>query len=384
MKRYLFAAVLVLAVGVLALFAYLENVPVQPSQFETAAADPGISSFTSYYPARVTEVTKDETLEAGSHYGMLVSQTFKARILAGSEKDSEVEVENNNSTGGLGLKVSVGEKIVLGRLEGSGAGNYVLLDKYRLFPLAFILGLFIALALLLGRMRGVAALAGLAFSIFLLTNFIAPGILSGKSAILVSATGAGMIVLVSIFLGRGVNERSALATLSTFISLGIAAGLAYWLVDWAKLFGLGTQSAFYLQSGFFGGLDMQGLLFAGILIGTLGILDDVTTAQTAAVGEIHLANPGLGFAELFARGSVVGREHIGSLINTLVLAYAGASFPLFLLFTLVKGQPLWVVVNSEYIAEEVLRALIGSIALMLAVPITCVLASYYFSHYRKK
>ncbi|HYC80108.1 MAG TPA: YibE/F family protein, partial [Candidatus Binatia bacterium] len=127
-------------------------------------------------------------------------------------------------------------------------------------------------------------------------------------------------------------------------------------------------------------LNLRGLLLGGIILGVLGVLDDITTAQSAAVYEIRRANPALPFKELYSRGLSIGREHISSLVNTLFLAYAGASLPLFLFFTAGDHpQPFWVTLNSEFIAEELIRTLVGSVALMLAVPITTFLAAYYFS-----
>jgi len=147
----------------------------------------------------------------------------------------------------------------------------------------------------------------------------------------------------------------------------------------AKLLGNGSEQAYFIQAGYFGSINLQGLLLGGIIIGTLGVLNDITTAQAATVEEIHLANNQLSFRRLYQKGSSVGREHIASLINTLVLTYVGVSLPLFLLFS-VNGQSLWTVLNSSTIAEEIVRTLVGSMALILAVPVTTVLAAYYFKN----
>ena len=120
-------------------------------------------------------------------------------------------------------------------------------------------------------------------------------------------------------------------------------------------------------------------MLGGIIIGVLGVLDDITTAQSAKIEEIHIANPRLGFTNLYQKGLSVGREHIASLVNTLLLAYVGASFPLLLLATTQKAQPFWLILNSNFIAEEIVRTIVGSSALILAVPITTVLAAYFYS-----
>jgi uncharacterized membrane protein len=151
-----------------------------------------------------------------------------------------------------------------------------------------------------------------------------------------------------------------------------------------RLFGNGSEASLLLQSTALGNIDLQGLLLAGIVIGTLGILDDITTAQTAVVEELYIANPSFSRKELYGKAMSVGREHIASLINTLVLAYAGAFFPLFLIIILNFNQPLWTVINSEFISEEIVRALVGSTALVLAVPFTSFLATMYFTRIKKE
>lgn len=381
MKKYLYGLILVLALVSFGIFLYVYQSPSVNKEFETEAADPGVSSFSQYFRARVVGVDENiEQVDEGLPYS---NQFFKVQILDGEYRGQEFEIENSNALTSS-QKVEVGDKIVVAELKTAGDSQLVYIDKYRIGSLIFVAALFLVLAIAFGRARGAAAVVGLSFSIFLLVYFVSPSIIDGKNAALVSLSAAGLMALVSIFLAHGLNERSALATVSTFITLLISGLIAYWFVDWANLFGLGTESAFYLQSGFLGTIDLKGLLFAGIIIGTLGILDDITTAQTAAVGEIYRANKSLGFRELFNRGSVIGREHIGSLINSLVLAYAGAAFPLFLMFTLIKNQPFWAVINSEFAAEEIVRALVGSMSLILAVPISCLVAAYYFSQYNKK
>jgi uncharacterized membrane protein len=178
-----------------------------------------------------------------------------------------------------------------------------------------------------------------------------------------------------MFLAHGFNKQTTLAFGSTLITLIGAAILSVIFVSLTRLTGAGTEEAFYLQFGSLEKLNLQGLLLGGIMIGVLGVLDDITTGQTAAVYEIHKADPKLKLADLYKRGINVGKEHIASLVNTLVLAYAGASLPLFLIFNLNDSIPLWVNLNSEFIIEEIIRTLVGSTALVLAVPISTFIAA---------
>lgn len=164
------------------------------------------------------------------------------------------------------------------------------------------------------------------------------------------------------------------------IALGLSATFSMIFVSLTKLTGLGSEDAYALKFGDTSSINFQGLLLGGIIIGALGVLDDVTTSQSAAIFELHDVNPKLKFLSLFKRGINIGREHISSLVNTLVLAYAGAALPVFLFFILNPGgYPLWFTINSEFVSEEIVRTLIGSITLILAVPITTFLASFVAS-----
>ncbi|HEV8340469.1 MAG TPA: YibE/F family protein [bacterium] len=276
----------------------------------------------------------------------------------------------------------VGETVVIVKMASSAGPAYEVIDRYRLLPVGMILGFFFLLAILLGGIRGATSILGLVVTILVLAKFIVPRILAGQNPLAISLAGAFVIALLSIFLAHGLSRRTTIALVSTLLALAIGAFLSAFFVSLTRLFGVGTEEAFYLQLGPLEKLNLRGLLLGGIILGALGVLDDVTTAQAGAVDEISQANPNLRYAELYRRGLSVGREHITSLVNTLVLAYAGASLPLFLLFSLGLGQPLWVLLNSEFIVEEVVRTLVGSICLMLAVPITTTLAAYVFHRIR--
>jgi len=236
-----------------------------------------------------------------------------------------------------------------------------------------VLGLvFAAVVVGLGRIRGVAALVGLLLSVAILVWFILPAIISGEDAVLVALVGGGAIALVSLYLAHGYNPLTHVAALGAFSALVLTTALSWLVLAAANFSGVASEEAFFLLA--LPDVDLNGLLLAGIVLGAIGALDDVTVTQASAVWEVHGANPTLEAPELYASGLRVGRDHIVSTVNTLLLAYAGASLPLLILFTL-AGQSLGFVASSEVVAVEIVRTLVGSIGLVAAVPMTTWLSS---------
>ena len=271
----------------------------------------------------------------------------------------------------------IGENVVLGKFEMPNGIEWQIYDKYRFPALIVIIALLFMVAIGIGGWRGASSLIGLAASISIIIWGIIPAIVAGHSPLAVCLIGGVVIAGVTIFLAHGFSKNSALAFVVMLISLFFAAGLATVFAEYAQLFGAGSEEAFYLTNEVFGNINLRGLLLGGILIGALGVLDDVTVAQVTVIAELKKANPRLAFRELFYRGLKVGREHIASMINTLALAYVGVSLPLVLLFMIDGSQPWWVVLNSEFIAEEIIRTVVGSIALIFAVPIASGIGAYF-------
>lgn len=249
----------------------------------------------------------------------------------------------------------------------TGTTTYQYSDRNRQPILLILTGVFALAVVLLGRLRGVAALAGLVISILILFWFVIPAIVSGTDAVLVALVGGGAIALVSLYLAHGYTPLTHVATLGAFGALAITTGLSWLVVSLAQFSGLVAEEAFYLLA--IPQIDLNGLLLAGIVLGTIGVLDDVTVTQASAVWEVRKANPAMEASALYASGLRVGRDHIVSTVNTLLLAYAGASLPLLILFSL-SNQGLGVVASSEIVALEIVRTLVGSIGLVAAVPIT--------------
>ncbi len=267
-----------------------------------------------------------------------------------------------------------GEKVVVA-YEPSAPRDlqYSVTDVNRKFPMALLAGIFAVAVVVVGRLRGVMALVALAVSFLVLTLFILPAILEGSNPLLVAVVGSSAIMLIALYMCHGLSARTSVAVLGTLISLSLIGVLGSLFIGWAALTG-NTDDNTGLIHGLYPSIDMSGLLLAGVIIGSLGVLDDVTVTQTSAVWELHEANPSMGWRGLYRAGIRIGRDHIASVVNTLVLAYAGAALPLLLLFSIAQSS-VGTVANSELVAEEIVRTLVGSIGLVASVPVTTALAA---------
>lgn len=329
-----------------------------------------------FYRAKVVKILEEgQKMFAG--YGQEY-QLVDVEISKGERKGEKLTIEYGGEFSlNDAQKVRAGDDIVIVGRVFFDRVEYSIVDKYRLPALIWIFVGFLILSLVFSGWKGFGSLVGLVVSIFVLIKFIVPGIAAGDDPVWISLLGALMIAVPALYLAHGFNKRTSIALFGTILTIFLATFLALIAVNFAHVFGTGSEDAMFLQFGPLEKINLKGLLLGGIIIGTLGVLDDITTAQSAVVDELKKANPRLKFKELYSQASSVGREHIASLVNTLVLAYAGASLPLFLLFTLDNNQPFWLILNNEFIAEEIVRTLVGSTALVLAVPITTVLAAYF-------
>ncbi|MDQ0832115.1 putative membrane protein [Streptomyces achromogenes] len=267
-----------------------------------------------------------------------------------------------------------GEKVVVA-YEPSAPKDlqYSVADVNRRVPMALLAIIFAVAVVVVGRLRGVMALIALAISFMVLNFFVLPAILQGSNPLIVAVVGSSAIMLIALYLCHGLSARTSVAVLGTLISLLLIGVLGSLFIDWAFLTG-NTDDNTGLIHGLYPSIDMSGLLLAGIIIGSLGVLDDVTVTQTSAVWELHEANPSMGWRALYRAGIRIGRDHIASVVNTLVLAYAGAALPLLLLFSIAQSS-VGTVANSELVAEEIVRTLVGSIGLVASVPVTTALAA---------
>ncbi|MDN5749524.1 MAG: YibE/F family protein, partial [Pseudonocardia sp.] len=315
--------------------------------------------------ARATDCTPGSG--DGGCVALVVSMTDGP--LPGRDLVQVVPVEPGTPTFG------VGDAVVLAwsGAEPTDPGSYQIVDFQRDGPLLWLTALFAAAVLLLGRWRGLAALAALGLSFVVLLAFVMPAILAGRDPLAVAVVGSGLIMFVVLYATHGPSARTSTAVLGTLFSLALIGVLGVLFSAAARLTGLDSETN-NLIATLGSGVDARGLLLAGVVIGALGVLDDVTVTQASAVWELRRADPDMGAPALFTSAMRIGRDHVASAVNTLVLAYAGASLPLLLLFTL-SGQGLGEVATSQSVATEIVRTLVGSIGLVASVPITTALAA---------
>ena len=271
-----------------------------------------------------------------------------------------------------------GDQVLVNFIQGPGGKDQVIIvDQYRLWPLAGLFLLFLGVVVVIGRRKGFFAFLGMAFSFLIIAQMIVPQILIGNNPILISLFASLLIIPITFYISHGINRKTTIAVLSTFFALVLTALLAVVFVDVAKLTGYAAEEANFINAQQGDHINIQALLLAGIIIGAMGVLDDITISQTSIVSKLKKANPKFSKWELFRESMDVGHDHIASLVNTLVLVYAGAALPLFVLFSSSQYGTLSDVLNMEIVATEIVRTLVSSIGIVSAVPLTTIMAVWY-------
>jgi uncharacterized membrane protein len=334
--------------------------------FATPQVSPEQASLQQGTIRRVLEERIDES-ERGSTRRQTLEVALEEQIVI--VKHARLALDAGPGRLGAGDKV-----LVQASLGPDDEVFYSIADRVRTPSLLLLSLAFIALVLLIARVQGFFSLLGMAAGFLVIIRFIIPGILAGHDPVVISVIGALVVMLTTLYLSHGVNWKTNVALLGTGVCLAITATLATLSIPFATLSGVGTEEAAMVRAMSEGQINAQGLLLAGIIIGALGVLDDITVAQASAVFELQRANPLLGIIELYRRGMNVGRDHIASTVNTLLLAYAGASLPLLLLLT-TQPEPFGVLLNREFLATEVVRTIVGSMAIVAAVPLTTLFAA---------
>ena len=337
------------------------------------------SSTSGLNRARVLEVLEEGTTDLGA--GPQTYQVFQIEVLDGAYAGSRFTMDyGRRQVVSEGDGVRAGQEVLVSvALSPTGRVEAYFADFVRITPILGLALVFVVLILVVSRGKGLRALIGMLLSLAVIGGFILPAILSGADPVLVSVSGCFVLMAATFYLIHGWTIKAHTAALATLAALMLTAALAGLSVGVARLSGLGSEEALFLTQFADAGLNVRGLLLASILIGALGVLDDLTINQISAVFELRQANPDLAMRSLYRRAMVIGQDHIAATVNTLVLAYVGASLPLLLLFTLFE-EPFFSALNRAVIAEEVVRTLVGEIGLIAAVPIATALAAAVQRH----
>lgn len=328
----------------------------------------------TFFLGTVTEVTDQTQIPTDDNAALFTQRVKVRRQDNGQELSVALGSEFQPMTDTQLLK-SGNTVILTSQTTIDGQEEVVIVEPYRL-TLLFYLGLgFVVLVLVVAKWRGFLAMVGMMLSLGVLVYFIVPQILQGSDPVLISLVGSAVIGTLTMYLAHGWDKKSHIAVASILVTLLAVTALSFMAVRAAQLAGLGSEDAYYLQFGETANINLQGLLLGGIILGALGVLDDIIVSQVSVVEQLKALHTKITFEELYKRAMEVGKDHVASLVNTLVLAYAGANFPLFILFYINPNIPLWVTLNNQIVAEEIVRTLVGSIGLVLAVPLTTLLAA---------
>lgn len=303
-----------------------------------------------------------------------IYQKLKVFITKGSFANKEIEVESGNFPSSNIPEYKKGDKVIVSyTTDIDGNEIFYVTDYIRRLPMLYLFVIFVVLAITVGGLRGALSLVGMAISFIVIFTLVLPGILSGKDPVETAILGSFIIIPVTFILSHGFNKKTGVAIAGTIISLIIVGILSLFFVDLTKLTGFASEEAGFLQTMLGGGINTKGMLLAGIIIGVLGVLDDITISQSAIVFQLKDTDKNMKPAELFKRAMDVGKDHISSMVNTLILVYTGAAMPLLIIF-ISSSHPFTEIINYEIVADEIVRMLVGSIGLITAVPITTFIA----------
>lgn len=297
-------------------------------------------------------------------------QCVRATVRPPGGEPVQVDLPPNINRAG----VQVGDELVLLHVKvgEEQADYYAFVDFVRGAPMALLAIVYAIVVIAVARLRGLRALIGLGFAYVILATFMLPGLLEGESPLFVGLCGSSAIMFVVLYLAHGFSARTTTALLGTLFGLMVTAVIGIWATGATQLTGLSSEDGMTLLSST-EGLNMSHIVLCGIIIAGLGVLNDVTITQSSAVWELHELSPDQPARRLFAGAMRIGRDHIASTVYTIAFAYAGAALPILLLITLYE-RPILTALTSGELAEEVVRTLVGSVGLVLAIPITTAIA----------
>ncbi len=331
------------------------------------------------FQARVVDVLDEKERKFGDD--KITQQVLKLIGLEGDFKGKEIIFNGISEVYTMKNKVYYkGDKVLVSLLYGDdGSENFYVIDNVRSDILLWLLGIFVVVVLIVGGFKGMRSLLALILTFTIVIKYIIPSILSGTNPIIPTLIGSFLILLMIIYLTEGINKRAHIAVVSIFISLIVVIVISYLFVGLAHLTGLNNENTMALIGLGKKTINFKGILLAGIILGSLGVLDDVVVSQVVSVEKIIESNPLEGRMEIFKKAYDIGISHISSMTNTLFLAYAGVSMSLLILF--ISGNSAfssWAqIVSNEAIATEIVRTLSGSIGLVLAIPLSTAIAVWW-------
>ncbi len=367
MERTSIWPLLVASVGVVALAAIILTAP------DPRIARTGSNGISEVVRAEVVEIVEQGTAgESQQPYTKL-----RARATSGSIDGTVLDVEERavGPTDYL-REFHPGDDVLITYTRNPNGNDIAFISEYVRTPQLAWLALIFAVTLgLVGGFQGLRSLLGMAISFLVILRFIVPHILNGENPVLISVVGALFVLVATLYLSHGFNAKTTAALAGTVVALLLTGILGQTFIAWTRLTGLASEEVTFLSNQTGSSLSFEGLLLGGLIIATLGVLDDVAVSQASVVFELRSANASLSAGELIRRGMRIGRDHIASTVNTLFLAYAGSSLPLLLLLS-TQPEPLGVLLNRERITVEIVSALVGSLGLIAAVPLTTAAAAF--------
>ncbi len=338
------------------------------------AADPSsttlIQDKEATYLAEVISIKSSNVKDVPNTDVQAVYKTVVVHFLSGDKEGKTQTITDS----GFALKVD--DKVYVRYTKtADGSEYYSIQEPYRVPALLWLAGIFVIAVLIFGGKQGFLALVALFISFGVIFKLLFPGIIQGDNIILIATTGALTSLFVVMYMTHGFTRLTTAAFLGCSCTVLFTLLLAKYAVHITALTGFSDEESVYLNIATKGNLDFVALLVGGIIIGVLGVVDDVAITQASVVNELHHANPSMSMRMLYGKALKVGKDHMGAVINTLILAYTGASLPLILLLY-ISNTPTLELINREAIATEIVRSIVGSVGLLLAVPLTTLIAVF--------
>jgi uncharacterized membrane protein len=334
------------------------------------------------FEATVTKIDEEKQIEFEGQKQLY--QKVELVLNTGPDKNKQITIENGKEAMANVVKYQKGDRVIVTEDQDPQGNNfYAITDFIRRTSLLILVIVFVGLILIVTRWKGFASLLSMSFTFWILFIYVLPQLSAGQNPLVIASIASLIIIPISFYVAHGISKKTTVAIVGSLIALLVTAILAFIFIDMGKLTGLSSEEAGMLSIDRQGGLNMKGLLLAGIVIGALGILNDITISQAAVVNELIKVTEKPKPMTIYKEAMNVGRDHIASMVNTLILAYAGVSLPLLLIF-INNDHPFLEIINYEFLAEEIIRTLIGAIGLILAVPITTFIAVYWIKKKKER